>query len=205
MTVISAISTYSIDGHRTKTYYMKYRLTEADKSIHERVRLLSHLTFSKGGKMSISYNSNYLNKRAQHCEDVDHKRVVRNKLFYSPLHSSKLITAAPIAKPMAALTPKPAVKPQTTVLVAKPAIAAAVKPIVKPIAAIPLALTPQQVTATIQGLQAQVNKLSADVALLNKQLAAEKVDKERIAKMLNTTQAQLATITAAMHILLGRN
>lgn len=83
-------------------------------------------------------------------------------------------------------------------------------PATKPKPAAP-ALSPQQVTATIQLLDQQVKKLTTDIVNLNKQLAADRKDKEQLRLELVKTQAMLAktqnenaVIKAALQILMNR-
>jgi hypothetical protein len=66
------------------------------------------------------------------------------------------------------------------------------------------ALTPQQLTVTIQGLQAQVTKLNAEIVELKKQLAADKADKARLEAALIKAQNDNAKILAVLQILLKR-
>jgi hypothetical protein len=57
---------------------------------------------------------------------------------------------------------------------------------------------------TIQGLQAQVTKLNAEIVELKKQLAADKADKARLEAALIKAQNDNAKILAVLQILLKR-
>ena len=87
---------------------------------------------------------------------------------------------------------------------AKPIVAAPAKP------AVPT-LTPQHMAATIQVLDQQVKKLTADIVNLNKQLAEDRNGKEQLRlelvktqAMLAKTQSENAVIKGALQILLNR-
>jgi hypothetical protein len=105
-----------------------------------------------------------------------------------------IVKAAP-TKPAPPVTPTPA-KPMPA--------PSPVKTTPQPAKPVAPALTPQQLTVTIQGLQAQVTKLNAEIVELKKQLAADKADKARLEAALIKAQNDNAKILAVLQILLKR-